>query len=191
MSRRLVRFVIAAGGGIIAVSGVSWSAASGAGFGYGGPSAVPQGVPGGFSHVVTVKTVPASGGRVAVQESGVHMIVNVPAGAPQQVAITNANAIGSISPAAFTALPPRVRHERPVFGAAVVVTTHGKAARDHGLVVVTLRKASFSRSDYVVMYSSARQGFIPMPKGFARVLDGVATLKFHITTEFMILGRSS
>ncbi|MGH9103321.1 MAG: hypothetical protein ACRDYD_10150 [Acidimicrobiales bacterium] len=134
--------------------------------------AVAQGtdVPGGYTTVVTVQSVPATGGTVSARVDGAAVQVTVPAGAfggTIQVVLTapDLSGIGSAGQSGYSA----------VAGAGVLLESHGQEVSASGPqpVQVTLSDAQLDQGDRVVSLS---------PSG-SHVLSGATAASGRVTVS--------
>ncbi len=129
--------------------------------GYGGRPAAP-GAPGGFTSVVTARTVGSRGGTVKVSYArGTSLQVRVPRGAstrPLQVVVTRGSdrAVRSLL---VRSLSRRLHRYRVVAAFAVLLRSGSAAASTRRDVVVTLSSRAIRRGETIVVYNGRTHHF--------------------------------
>lgn len=177
-----------AAGALVLVAAPAFAAGSP----YSGPPILPAGgVPGGFRGVITAITVPKSGRMIhgTVDHAFIRLII--PAGAApfgEQVVVTKA-VLSSITTREYRRLPKNVMHDKAIYALGVLFQKNQRAIGDNKFATIEVSGKQFSRFDYVVVYSSFAHGFVPAPKGHARVTNGHVVVRFQVGTEFAVLGR--
>lgn len=178
----------------MAVGALVFSAAPAfaAGSPYGGPPILPSGgVPGGFRGVITAITVSKTGRMIHGTVDHAFLRLIIPAGAApfgEQVVITKAT-LSSITTREYRRLPKNVMHDRAIYALGVLFQKNRRAIGDNKFATIELSGKQFSRFDYVVVYSSFAHGFVPAPKGHARVVNGHVLIRFRVGTEFAVLAK--
>ncbi len=173
---RLSAAVVLGACGLMAASGI----AGAAGGGYGPSGAVPSAVPGGFTSVVTAKTLPSRGGRVDVSFDGFTVRATVPKGAlPKggQVAFTRAN-----DGALKKGLKGALKGDNVVFAVGFVIDHNGKALKSKLPIVITITGAKLKVGDIIVVYRGGK--FV---KVGVVTIAGQATIDVTGVTELAIL----
>lgn len=125
-------------------------AAGAAGGGYGPSAAVPPYVPGGFTAVVVVRTLPASGGVVSASLYKLRVTVDVPPGAVNsgtQVAVTRGN-----RSAVKYSLLGKLRGDAVVFAAGFVIDHRGSPLHSLKALRVTLTGPQLKRGDLILEF---------------------------------------
>jgi len=150
------------------------------GGGYAPGSAVPAGVPGGFSSVIFASTFTSKGGHVLVQHGGAVLNVDVTPGSfkyPYHVALTSANT-NSIR----GDLTGRLRGDVPIFAAGFVLERRGHPLGTVRRVTLTLSGREFKRGDIVVRFFRGR--FVPLE---SLTMNGKVVVTLHGVTEFAVV----
>ncbi len=175
-------------GAVVAGAGV----ADAAGTGYGGAPPIPSAVPGGFRAVATAVDTTKAGRVVALRLAGTSVRIAVPRGAAprgEQIVVTRATA-AAIVPRDLRRVPAPYRSARAIFAIGLLFDRYGSPVVNDKFVVVRLASPVFRRAfDYVVVYSSAARGFVPAPRGHARVVDGHAVVRVRVGTEIAVIAR--
>lgn len=149
MPTRWRQMVIAvAAAGVLSGPGI----AGAAGNGYGPGNAVPPGVPGGFTSVISVHVVGERGAKLGARLDGDHITIDVPGHAftrQVQVAVTQANRVRL-----HHALPGSLQHDTVVFGGGIIFARSGHAENSTKPVSVTLTGANLKVGDVIVAFRS-------------------------------------
>lgn len=165
--------------------------AAAAGSPYSGPPVLPTGgVPGGYRSVLTAITVGKSGKIIILRTDGILGRLLVPAGAApfgEQVILTKA-ILSGISLKDLKKLPSFLAHPKVVFGLGVLFQRDQHAITGKKFVTFDLSGKQLNRHEFIVVYSPAAHGFVPAPKGHARVVDGHMVIRLLAGTEFLVLG---
>ena len=179
MSRSLARLMVTVGLSVGTVVGTGTNADA-VGGGYAPSSAVPAGVPGGFSSVIFASTFAPKGGHVLVHHGGALLNVDVAPGSfkyPYHVALTSANT-NSIR----VGLTGRLRGDLPIFASGFVLERRGHPLGTVHPVVLTLSGREFKRGDIVVRFFRGR--FVPLE---TLTKNGTVTFTLHGVTEFAVV----
>jgi len=178
--------VVLAGLGVGGFAGTALAAGSP----YGGAPVLPVGgVPGGFRSILTAITVSDHGRVIAGHFDGVFGRVVIPSGAArfgEQVIVTRART-GSITTTMLHGVPPPVERDHTIFALGVLFQRDQRPFKDARFVNIDLAGRQFARSDYVVVYSPSAHGFVPAPKGHARVVNGHVVVRVETGTELAVL----
>jgi hypothetical protein len=151
VSRNWRRFAAAAASSAVLLT---CAPAFAAGNGYGAANAVPPGVPGGFTLVLTAHFVGRNGGHIGGRLDGLHITIHVPSGGfsgPVQVALTEAN-LGRLS----HSLPANLHSYSPIFAAGVIFDRRGHAVGSARPVSVTITGSALAVGDVVVSFRDGR-----------------------------------
>lgn len=174
--------------GVLLISAPAFAA----GGSYSGPPILPGGgVPGGFRGVLTAQTVSKFGAVIHGRVDRVFIAIDVPRGAApggEEVIVTKA-ALGLIRQSQYRRVPAGVKNEKAIFALGVLFQKNQHAVQEQGFVRVDLAGKQFHRGEYVVVYSAAARGFVPAPRGQARVVNGHAVVRFKAGTEFAVLAK--
>lgn len=161
----------------IASTGVAANAASG---GYGPSSAVPAGVPGGFSSTIFASTFASSGGHALVRDGGTLLNIKILPGSFKygfQMALTSANT-NSIR----LGLKGKLHGDVPVFASGFVLERRGHPLGSKRPVTITITGHSFKRGDILVKYFRGR--FVPVA---LLKENGKVVLTLRGVTEFAVV----
>ena len=161
----------------VASTGVMANAASG---GYGPSSAVPVGVPGGFSSTIFASTFASSGGHALVRDGGTLLNINIAPGSFKygfQMALTSANT-NSIR----LELKGKLHGDVPVFASGFVLERRGHPLGSKRPVTITITGHSLKRGDMLVEYLRGR--FVPVA---LLMENGKVVLTLRGVTEFAVV----
>jgi hypothetical protein len=194
-ARRPVNMLFATAVATIAVA-ISSGPAFAAGAPYSPVPILPPGISGGFAGVLIAFTVSNVGKviQTTTTENGSHVSLRlvIPVGtAPsgEEVVVVKPT-LSLITPSDYRRVPKSVRKDRVLFALGVLFQKNQHAIADEKSVTLDLSCELFSRADYVVVYSSAAHGFVPVPAPeLATLVKGHLALRFRVGTELAVLAR--
>ena len=161
----------------IATTGAVANAASG---GYGPSSAIPIGVPGGFSSAIFARTFSPHGGHALVRDGRELLNIRILPGSFKygfQMALTSANT-NSIR----LELKGKLQGDVPVFASGFVLERRGHPLGSKRPVTITITSDNLKRGDIVVRYFRGR--FVPVA---LLVRNGTLVLALRGVTEFAVI----
>ena len=184
----------------VAVATIAVAISSGPAFAAGAPYSpvpvLPPGIPGGFAGVLTAFTVSNIGKviQTTTMEKGARVSLRlvIPLGAApygEEVVVVKPT-LSLIAPSDYRRVPKSVRKDRVIFALGVLFQKNQRAIADEKRVTLDLSCGLFSRADYVVVYSSAAHGFVPVPATeLATLVKGHLALRFRVGTELAVLAN--